>query len=110
MTAVGLAPAGRLAEVSGGRLVLLDFWQSTCAPCRALESHLDALLERAPAPLQIWRVDVDRDPAAVSAYGITSVPTVVLLRAGRELGHRDGLVRPADLDALLGQASAQPRP
>lgn len=104
MTAVALAPAGRLPEVSGGPLVLLDFWQSSCAPCRALEPHLAALLERAPGPLQIWRVDVDRDPAAVVHHGVTSVPTVVLLSAGRELGRRDGLVRPADLDDLLAQA------
>jgi len=104
VTAVQLAPAGRLPEVSAGPLVLLDFWQSTCAPCRALEPHLAALLERATGPLQVWRVDVDRDLAAVTAYDITSVPTVVLLSAGREVGRRDGLVRPADLDALLALA------
>jgi thioredoxin 1 len=43
-------------------LVLLDFWQASCAPCRALEPRLAQLTQQNPGAFDGYRVDVDADP------------------------------------------------
>jgi thioredoxin 1 len=82
-------------------LVLLDFWQASCAPCRALEPRLAQLADQHPGTFDGYRIDVDADPQTVDAFDVMSIPTVVLLRNGREVARLDGLIRPDDLTAML---------
>jgi thioredoxin 1 len=91
-------------------LVLLDFWQASCAPCRALEPRLAELAELAdqhPDAFDGYRIDVDADPATVDAFDAMSIPTVVLLRDGDEVARLDGLIRPDDLHAMLADATSR---
>jgi thioredoxin 1 len=81
--------------------VLLDFWQASCAPCRALEPRLEKLAQRRPGEFTGYRVDVDADPDTPAEFGVRSIPTLVLLRDGHEITRLDGLIRDADLDRAL---------
>lgn len=81
--------------------MLLDFWQATCAPCRALEPRLAAFVDRHPGAFTGYRVDVDADPDTPSRFEVMSIPTLVLLRDGVEVARRDGLIRDPDLESLL---------
>jgi thioredoxin 1 len=85
-------------------LVLLDFWQASCAPCRALEPRLAEFAGQHPGAFDGYRIDVDADPATVDAFDVMSIPTVVLLRDGDEVARLDGLIRPDDLHAMLADA------
>jgi len=42
-------------------LVLLDFWQASCAPCRPLEPRLERVAEARPGQFTGYRIDVDTD-------------------------------------------------
>jgi thioredoxin 1 len=86
-------------------LVLLDFWQASCAPCRALEPRLAEFAGQHPGTFDGYRIDVDADPATVDAFDVMSIPTVVLLRDGHEVARLDGLIRPDDLHAMLADAT-----
>lgn len=90
---------------TANRLVLLDFWQATCAPCRALEPRVERFAADHPGRFTGYRIDVDTDLDTATEYGVMSVPTVLLLRDGREVARLDGLIRAQDLEAALRDAT-----
>jgi len=54
--------------------------------------------------VDVWRVDVDQDPAAAQELGIRSVPTLVVLQDGQELSRVSGYQSPAALENLFATA------
>lgn len=77
--------------------VLVDFHAVWCGPCRALAPSLDALADEAGDRLAVIKVDIDQAPAAAHAFGVRSVPTLVLLDEGRIRDVRVGLQSLAQL-------------
>jgi len=62
--------------------VLVDFWAEWCAPCRALAPVLEQLAGELDGKLRVVKVDTDAEPALAGAYGVRSLPTLVLFRGG----------------------------
>lgn len=58
--------------------VLLDFYTSTCGPCRALNPVLDEIA-REHADLKVCKVDVTKSFDLAQQFGVMSVPTLVFL-------------------------------
>lgn len=83
-------------------LVLLDFWQASCAPCRALQPRLERFAAAHAGHLAGYRIDVD----TVTKYGVMSIPTVLLLRDGHEMARLDGLIRDQDLEDAVQAATS----
>ena len=61
--------------------VLLDFWASWCGPCRMLSPVIDEIAEETPA-LKVCKVNVDDEPELAAAFGVQSIPTVVIIKDG----------------------------
>lgn len=107
MTAFPLLTSSELREIATGPgPVLVDFWQSSCAPCRALEPRLEEFSRRHPGEFTGYRIDVDTELEAIATYRVTSIPTIVVLRDGAEVTRLDGLIRDTDLDQALHSARA----
>ncbi|RKN37110.1 thioredoxin family protein [Streptomyces hoynatensis] len=71
------------AEVLGaGGLVLVDFTAEWCPPCRMIAPVLARLAAEHADRLKVVSLDVDRNPATQSAYGVLSMPTLMLFEAG----------------------------
>ncbi len=81
--------------------VALDFYQATCPPCRTLEPRLERLAEQYAGRLPVYRVDIERDMAVAERFGVQSIPTVLILRDGKEVERLDGLITDADLKAAF---------
>lgn len=77
--------------------VLVDFHATWCGPCRSLAPSLDALADETGEHLAVIKVDIDQAPAAANAFGVRSVPTLVLLDEGRIRDMRVGLQSLAQL-------------
>ncbi len=102
MTAFPLITSQELSEITTrAGVTLLDFWQASCAPCRALEPRLDQFSDAHGGEFEGYRIDVDTERDAVAAYGVMSIPTIVVLRNGREVTRLDGLIRETDLEQSL---------
>lgn len=86
-------------------VVLLDFYQASCAPCRALEPRLEAFARRHAGELRVLQVDVDDDMATGQRFGVQSLPTLIVFRDGEETTRLDGLISQDDLEAAVVNAS-----
>jgi thioredoxin 1 len=71
------------AEVLRSELpVLVEFTASWCPPCRMIAPVLAQIAAEEAGRLRIVALDVDTDPATTAAYGVLSMPTLMLFRAG----------------------------
>lgn len=84
--------------------VALDFYQASCPPCRALEPRLERLAEQYVGRVPVYRVDLERDMAVAERFGVQSIPTVLILRGGKELARLDGRITDDDLKAAFERA------
>jgi thioredoxin-like negative regulator of GroEL len=85
--------------------IALDFYQASCAPCRALEPRLEHVAAQYIGRVRVYRVDIERDPSMVERFGVHSIPTVLLWRAGKEIDRLDGLIREHELSAAFERAT-----
>lgn len=82
--------------------VLLDFWAEWCGPCRILSPVLDEVAREAPHS-KIGKVNVDEQPELAAAFGIRSIPTLVVVKDGRVVQTKVGVQSKASILAMLNQ-------
>ncbi len=70
--------------------VAVDFYQATCPPCHVLEPRLERVAQQYRGRLPVYRVDIDRDLQVAARFGVMSIPTVLVVQAGKEVERLDG--------------------
>lgn len=63
--------------------VLVDFWAAWCGPCKLLGPTIEELHKEMGDKAKIGKVNVDENQALAAAYGIMSIPTVIILKGGK---------------------------
>ena len=62
--------------------VLLDFWASWCAPCRMVVPIIEEIANERE-DIKVGKINVDEQPELTSKFGITSIPTLVVMKNGK---------------------------
>ncbi len=81
--------------------VLLDFWAAWCGPCRMLAPVLEELAAEYDGKALIGKVNVDEEGELAAKFGVMSIPTVVLIRDGKEITRSVGFKPKSALIKLL---------
>jgi len=106
-----LSPAAAMgddaASWQGGDLVLMKFGATWCPPCRMVDQELKTLA-KSDLPVKIRKIDIDKRPDLARKHNISSIPRLILLEGGREIGDLTGY-RSADQlnDWINSNASSQ---
>ena len=81
--------------------VLIDFWATWCGPCRMQGPVLDEIAAESDA-VKIGKVNVDEEQMLALKFGITSIPTLMLFKDGKEANKLVGLCSKEELKEILG--------
>ena len=82
-------------------LSLIDFWATWCGPCRMLGPVLEQLAADRP-DVTVAKVDVDENMSLAAAYGVESIPMLLVFKNGQLVNKSIGFVSQPEIEKLIG--------
>jgi len=84
--------------------VLLDLWAPWCGPCRMIAPVLEELAAEMAGRVRIAKLNVDENPATSARFNVRSIPTLLILKSGREIDRLVGVLPKSEIKRRLDQA------
>ncbi len=72
------------------KVVLLDFWATWCGPCQMIAPILNEVAEECP-DITVGKIDVDEEQELAMSFGITSIPTLIVIKNGKAVDKAIGM-------------------
>ena len=76
--------------ISNNNLVLVDFYAEWCGPCKMLAPIISEIKEELKDKVYVIKVNVDEEEDLSNKFGIYSIPTLVLIKDGKEIDRKVG--------------------
>src|SRR3990170_8429978 len=75
--------------------VLVDFWAEWCVPCHMVSPVVEEIGKDKGEGLKVAKLNIDENPQVTRTYGVMSIPSLILFKAGKEVARLTG-ARPKD--------------
>jgi thioredoxin 1 len=105
MATISLTEDNFDSTVEQNPMVVVDFWAAWCAPCRVFAPTFEQASERYP-DVVFGKVNTEEEAELAGAFGIRSIPTLMILREKVVLYAEAGALPQTQLHALIDQAKA----
>ena len=84
--------------------VLVDFWATWCAPCRAIAPLIDDLATQYKGQVKVAKINIDDNQGTPQQYGIRSIPTLLVFKGGQVVEQIVGRVDKSRIEDALRKA------
>ena len=81
--------------------VLIDFWAPWCVPCQMMGPIIEQLAEEYEGKAKVGKVNVDEEGELSQAFGVMSIPTIVLVKDGKVVKQAVGARPKTEVEAML---------
>lgn len=78
-------------------LLLVDFYADWCGPCQSMIPVLEKVIMELEGKLSLYKINIDKHPQLTQHYAIRSIPHLMLVKKGKILWRKGGLLNRADL-------------
>ena len=62
--------------------VVVDFWAEWCGPCKMIGPALEDISVELGGKVKIAKLNIDENPEIAAQFGVRSIPTLMLFKAG----------------------------
>jgi len=77
--------------------LVVDFWASWCGPCRMMAPAYEQAAKVLEPHVRLAKVNTEEQQALAARFGIVSIPTLIVLKAGREIARQPGALSQQDI-------------
>lgn len=83
-------------------LVVVDCWAAWCAPCRAIAPIVEQMARDYRGKVVFGKLNVDENPETAQRFGIMAIPTLLIMKGGKEVDRIVGALPKGQLEAKIG--------
>lgn len=70
--------------------IVIDFWAEWCGPCRMMTPNFEAAAPRLEPRVRLGKLDTEAERAIAERYGIRGIPSMIMIRKGKEIARTSG--------------------
>ena len=82
-------------------LIVVDCWAAWCAPCRAIAPIVEELAKEYSGKVVFGKLNVDENPETTQQYGVMAIPTLLVMKEGKEVDRVVGILPKNQLEAKV---------